>query len=161
VIPRAAALLVLTAGAAQAGATYEKVVLDDMPTKRATAAAAYFRDCGSKDGDGRPLCHACFTHMSVMPDGKIDIWSDNNEYTIADAPAHPRVLIEDPLGMHSVHVLAADGAKERGKGQAGFEKYLTTLFEDSNKWCAGFGGVRHDLKNLIADAARGKYVVTQ
>ena len=91
---------------------------------------------------------------------QIDIWSDNNEYTIKDAATHPDVLIEDPRGgTHATHVAPADGAKARAKGAAAFEKYLTGLFEQANQWCAGFGGARHDLKNVIADVARGKYVV--
>jgi hypothetical protein len=137
----------------------EKAVLDDMPIKRATAVTAFFQDCSAKDDRGRTLCHACYTHMHVMADGKIDIWSDNNEYTMKDGP---NVLIEDPKGgTHSTHIAPADGAKERVKGAASFEKYLTGLFEAENAWCAGFGGTRHDLKNVIADAARGKYVVMQ
>ena len=152
----ACAFAVLLAGAAHADADLEKVVLADMPIARATAAAAYFRDCSGKDDEGRTLCHACFTHMSVASDAKIDVWSDNNEYTIADG----KVLIEDPKGgIHATHVAPADGAKERDKGAASFEKFLTAQFADGTKWCASFGGARHDLKNVIADAARGHYVV--
>ncbi len=148
----------LLAGCAKADPAAEKAVLDDMPLTRATAASAYMQDCAGRDDKGRTLCRACFTHMHVMPDGKIDVWSDDNEYTLENG----KVLIEDPKGgTHATHVAAADGAKERAKGAASFEKYLTGLFEDGNNWCAGFGGARHDLKNVIADAAHGKYVVVQ
>ncbi|MBV9992494.1 MAG: hypothetical protein JOZ72_14545 [Alphaproteobacteria bacterium] len=150
--------IVLSAIAATSAPALEKAVLDDMPVKRATAASAYMQDCAGHDDKGRTLCHACFTHMSVMPDGKIDVWSDNNEYTLENG----KVLIEDPkAGTHSTHVAAVDGAKARAAGQAAFENYLTSVFEDGDKWCAGFGGIRHALKDVIADAARGHYVVTQ
>jgi len=96
--------------------------------------------------------------FDAVVDPLIGIWSDNNEYTLENG----KVLIEDPKGgMNSTNIASADGAKERAKGAAAFEKYLSGLFEDANRWCAGFGGVRHDLKNVIADAARGKYVVMQ
>jgi hypothetical protein len=141
---------------AAAAPSLEKVVLGDMPITRATAATAYFRDCAGRDDKGRTLCHACFTHMHADADGKVDVWSDNNEYTIENG----KVLIEDPRGgIHATHVAAADGARERGKGAASFEKFLAAQFEDGTKWCAGFGGTRHDLKNVIAAAARGHYVV--
>lgn len=146
----------LLAGAAKAAPDLEKVVLDDMPVTRATAATAYFQDCDGRDDKGRTLCHACWTHMFVKPDGEIDVWSDNNEYTIENG----KVLIEDPKGgTHAVHVASADGAKERGKGAASFEKFLTAQFADGTGWCAAFGGARHDLKNVIAAASRGQYVV--
>lgn len=148
----------LLAGCAKADPAAEKAVLDDMPLARATAASAYMQACAGRDDKGRTLCRACFTHMHVMPDGKIDVWSDNNEYTLDKGS----VLIEDPKGgTHATHIAAEDGAKERAKGATSFEIYLTGLFEDGDKWCAGFGGTRHALKNVIADASRGHYVVTQ
>ena len=44
------------------------------------------------------------------------------------------------------------------KGADSFEKFVTAKFEEGNAFCAALGGKRYDLKNLIKDAAHGKYV---
>ncbi len=43
-------------------------------------------------------------------------------------------------------------------GADSFEKFITAKFGEGNAFCAALGGKRYDLKNLIKDAAHGKYV---
>lgn len=157
----ALAITPFLAGCGKGDPIYEKMVLDDVPTKNAVAMTAFFRECGSVDGQGNVICHACTNDMFLETSGEIHVYSDNNEYTIEHAPAHPYLTIEGELSHNTTHIEPADGARERAKGPASFEKYLTGLFDDGNKWCATLGGERHDLKNRIADAAHGKDVVTK
>ena len=146
----------LLAGCAKADPALQKTTLDNWPTHNATAVSVYFRECGSRDDKDRILCHSCGSEIFVNADGKIDLYVDNNEDTFEGNP--PEVKITGELSHFYNHVEVKEGLVERAKGPASYEKFITAKFEEGNQWCAGLGGTRHDLKNKIADAARGKSV---
>jgi hypothetical protein len=152
---RRGALLVsiaLLAGCAKADPVMEKKTVDNWPTQNATAVTAYFRDCTEPDAGGKVLCHSCGNEIFVNADGKLDIYADNNEDTREDG--HLKVTAE--LSHRYSHVEVAEGLAERAKGPDSYAKFITAKFEEGNAWCEALGGKRHDLKNLIDDAAHGK-----
>jgi len=146
----------LLTGCAKADPAMEKKTLDNWPLKNATAVTVYFRDCGAPDAKGEILCHSCGSEVFVLPDGKIDVYADNNEDLFEGNPPH--VSRTSELSHNYSHVDAVEGLAERAKGPESYAKFITAQLEGRNAWCAALGGTRHDLKNLIADAAHGKYV---
>lgn len=151
--------VLLLAGCAKADPAMEKKAVGDYPTRNSTATAVYFRDCASADVAGRIVCHTCGNDIFVQRDGAVYIGADNNERTFEGNP--PEIRVTREITHQYTNVPAIDVSREKAKGAASFEKYLTGLFEAGNDWCAAYGGTRHDLKNVIADAARGKLVDMQ
>ncbi|HWA89998.1 MAG TPA: hypothetical protein VG889_08190 [Rhizomicrobium sp.] len=152
---RAVLLALLLAGCAKADPAMEKKAVGDYPTSRATAVTVYFRDCSGPDSESKITCHSCGDEIFVEP-AEINVYADNNEQIFEGNP--PEIKVTGEITHRYNKVAAADMAREKAKGAASFEKYLTGLFEAGNDWCASYGGTRHDLKNVIADAARGKLV---
>jgi len=144
------------ASCAKADPVLEKKTVDNWPTANATAVTVYFRDCTGPDGTGKTLCHSCGNELIVNPDGKLDFYADNNEDTFEGSPPHISVTAE--LSHNYSHVEVPEGLVERAKGADSYAKFISAKFEEGNQWCAALGGTRHDLKNLIGDAAHGKYV---
>jgi hypothetical protein len=144
----------MLAACAKADPAMEKKVLDNWPRANATAVTVFFRDCGSADSAGKILCHSCGNEIFVGADGKIDIYADNNEDTFEGNP--PEVRVTGEITHRYDHVEAKDGLAERAKGADSYAKFIAAKFEEGNAWCEAYGGTRHDIKNLIADAARGK-----
>jgi len=146
--------VVLLAGCAKADPAMEKRTVDNWPTTNATAVTVYFRDCSAPNDAGRILCHSCGSEVFVNADGKIDLYADNNEDTYEGG----RLSTTAEISHHYDHVEVPQGLAERARGADSYAKFVTAKFEEGNDWCASFGGTRHDVKNLIADAAHGKYV---
>lgn len=144
------------AGCAKADPAMEKKAVDDYPTHNSTATTVYFRDCSSPDGAGKITCHSCGNDIFVERDGTVHVGADNNEQIFEGSPPH--ISVTGEITHRYTDIAAADVAKEKAKGAASFETYLTGLFEAGNAWCEAYGGTRHDLKNVIAGAARGKLV---
>jgi hypothetical protein len=155
---RAAFLLsvLALAGCAKADPAMEKKTVDNWPTHNATAVTVYFRDCSAPDASRAITCHSCGNEAFVNPDGKLDFYADNNEDTFEGSPPHISVTAE--LSHNYSHVEVPEGLAERAKGADSYAKFITAKFEEANQWCAALGGTRHDLKNVIAGAAHGKYV---
>lgn len=147
---------VLLASCAKADPAMEKKAVNNWPTANATAVTVYFRDCSTPDSTGKILCHSCGNEAFVNADGKLDFYADNNEDTFEGNPPHISMTAE--LSHNYSHVELKEGLAERAKGADSYAKFITAKFEEGNQWCAALGGERHDLKNLIADAARGKLV---
>lgn len=150
-----AAMLVL-AGCAKADPAMEKMAVDDYPTKNATATSVWFRDCAAPNAKGEVVCHTCSNDIFVEQDGTIYMGADNNEQIFEGKPLH--ISVTGEISHRYKTIAVADVAKEKAKGVASFEAYITGVFEEGNKFCADLGGTRHDLKNVIAGAARGKLV---
>jgi uncharacterized protein YfaQ (DUF2300 family) len=144
----------LLAGCSKADPAYEKSAIADYPTRNPAATTVYFHRCKAPDAAGKAMCYSCGNTLVLDADG-LFVGADNNEQTLEGNP--PEVKVTAELSHQYTRVANADLAKERAKGAAAFEKYLTGLFEADNAWCAGLGGERHDLKNEIAAAARGPY----
>jgi len=155
-IARAILLALMLTGCAKADPAMEKKTVDNWPTHNATAVTVYFRDCAAPDSAGKILCHSCGNEVFVSPDGEVYVGADNNEDTFEGTPPHIAVTAE--LSHQYTKVEPKDGLKERAKGADSFEKFITAKFEEGNSFCAALGGKRYDLKNLIKDAAHGKYV---
>ena len=150
------AIPLLLAACAKADPAMEKKAVDDYPTHNSTATTVYFRDCSSPDGAGKITCHSCGNDIFVERDGTVHVGADNNEQIFEGNP--PEIRVTGEITHQYTDIAAADVAKEKAKGAASFEKYLIGLFEAGNAWCEAYGGTRHDLKNVIADAARGHLV---
>ncbi|MBV9992495.1 MAG: hypothetical protein JOZ72_14550 [Alphaproteobacteria bacterium] len=142
------------AGCAKADPVLEKKTVDNWPTANAAAVAVYFRDCTGPDGVGKTQCHSCGNELIVGPDGKLDIYADNNEDTREGNP--PSLTVTAELSHRYSHVEVPESLAERAKGPASYAKFIAAKFEEGNAWCASLGGKRYDVKNLIDDAAHGK-----
>lgn len=153
---RASLLLsaVALAGCAKADPVMEKKTVDNWPTANAAAVTVYFRDCTAADAAGKILCRSCGNELIVNPDGKLDIYADNNEDTREGSPPELKVTAE--LSHRYSHVEVPESLAERAKGADSYAKFITAKFEEGNAWCEALGGKRYDVKNVIADAALGK-----
>lgn len=146
----------LLAGCAKADPAMEKKTVDNWPTANATAVTVYFRDCTAPSDKGEVRCRSCGSEVFVNADGKIDVYADNNEDLFEGSPLH--ISRTEELSHNYSHVEVAEGLAERAKGPESYAKFVTAKLEERNRWCAALGGKRYDLKNVIADAAHGKYV---
>jgi hypothetical protein len=151
-------LLVGLAAQAVANADYKAVALSGYPIEHATAETVFFHDCNEPDHSGLVVCHTCGNELKVSALGGVQAYAGYNEQILSPSADTVRVLKMSELGRHLTELQPQIGSLEQDKGAESFRKFLVTVFDEGNAWCARFGGERHDLKNAIGDASRGKYV---
>lgn len=154
----AASLALSGCGPAAADPVLENLIVKDYPTHNQTATSTNVMDCGKPDGD-KVICHACNAEIIVDPDDAIVVYAETDEHTIEGYPKDPHLVVQgEVLKRDTVKVAAVDGQKEKAKGPASYQTYLTGLYQAGVTWCSQFPGKRYETKNVIADVAHGKYV---
>ena len=120
------------------------------------AISAYVEDCGEPDASGRVVCHSCYNELTLEKKGDLFAYADRNEQIIVGAPTDSKLSTTREFARHSSDISPAQLAIERSKGSVSLKNYMTILFEDGDKWCASFGGDRHEVANKIDVFASGE-----
>jgi hypothetical protein len=151
------ALIVALAGASSS-ADYETAAIAAYHAGRSTAQTVFFHDCGVPDQGGKVVCHTCGNELQVGGLGTVRDYADYNVQIFVSVAGSAHLETMEELSSRVTWLGSEEGSKEKVKGPDAYKMFLTDLFDDGNRWCARFGGVRHDLKDVIDDAAHGKLV---